>query len=75
MRANSLLFAWTIVQGAKVVLVRKIISSAASSQRLHGQINPEGDKDIEVLVGERLRARGQTVERLRVVPEVPLPRR
>lgn len=30
-------------------------------QRLHGQINPEGDKDIEVLVGERLRARGQTV--------------
>lgn len=30
-------------------------------QRLHGQINPEGDKDIEVLIGERLRARGQTV--------------
>ena len=30
-------------------------------QRLYGQINPEGDKDIEVLVGERLRARGQTV--------------
>ncbi|MDO4702934.1 CinA family nicotinamide mononucleotide deamidase-related protein [Tannerella sp.] len=30
-------------------------------QMLHGHIQPEGDKEPEVLVGERLRARGQTV--------------
>lgn len=30
-------------------------------KKLHGHIEPEGYKDPEVLVGERLRARGQTV--------------
>lgn len=30
-------------------------------KRLYGHIEPEGDKDLEVLIGEHLRTRGQTV--------------